>query len=93
MKRLIEKPIEVETPLADLLKITGEIEESEVLSYGKEQFEAIDKALHSKVMILTGGPGTGKTTVIKGILKAYGAIHDVSLNWNDYDEKSDFPLF
>ncbi|AXI09555.1 ATP-dependent RecD-like DNA helicase [Oceanobacillus zhaokaii] len=92
LKRVIEKQIEVETPLADLLKITGEIEESEVLSYGKEQFAAIDKALHSKVMILTGGPGTGKTTVIKGILKAYGAIHDVSLNMTDYNNKSDFPF-
>ncbi|MFP3490780.1 AAA family ATPase, partial [Staphylococcus sp. SIMBA_130] len=78
LKRIMEKPIKDETPLAEMMKITGDIEESEVLSYGKEQFSAINQSLHSKVMILTGGPGTGKTTVIKGILKAYATIHDVS---------------
>jgi len=92
LQRVMHKPIEQETPLAEMMKITGEIEESEVLSYGKEQFNAINQALHSKVMILTGGPGTGKTTVVKGILKAYGAIHGVSLNPEDYKKKSDFPF-
>lgn len=92
LKRLLDHPIEDETPKAELLKIIGEIEEEEVLSYGKEQFEAIDKALHSKVMILTGGPGTGKTTVIKGIIKAYAMIHDLSIDITAYDDKADYPF-
>ncbi|MBR3118368.1 SF1B family DNA helicase RecD2 [Oceanobacillus profundus] len=92
LKRIMEKPIKDETPLAEMMKITGDIEESEVLSYGKEQFSAINQSLHSKVMILTGGPGTGKTTVIKGILKAYATIHDVSLNPKDYDDPAEFPF-
>ncbi|PAV28952.1 ATP-dependent RecD-like DNA helicase [Virgibacillus profundi] len=92
LNRVISKQIEHETPLAELMKIIGEIEETEVLSYGKEQFNAINQALHSKVMIVTGGPGTGKTTVVNGILKAYAAIHEVSLNPRDYDNKSDFPF-
>ena len=35
--------------------------------------------MNSKVMLLTGGPGTGKTTVIKGIVELYAEIHGLSL--------------
>jgi len=92
IKRIIMQQVEEETTLADLMKIIGQIEEEEVLSYGKEQFAAIEKALKSKLMILTGGPGTGKTTVIKGIIKAYAAIHQVSIEPNNYQHKKDFPF-
>ncbi|SHF66714.1 SF1B family DNA helicase RecD2 [Ornithinibacillus halophilus] len=92
IKRLLTHPVDHDIPLADLMKIIGDIEEEETLSYGKEQFEAIDNALKSKLMILTGGPGTGKTTVIKGIIKAYSTIHKVSVNPNDYESKADFPF-
>ncbi|MGP4107177.1 SF1B family DNA helicase RecD2 [Virgibacillus sp. L01] len=92
INRLMKKPIEQDTTMAELMKIIGDIEESEVLSYGKEQFNAINHALKSKLMIVTGGPGTGKTTVIKGILKSYAAIHNVSTNPGDYDSETDFPF-
>ena len=92
LERLISKPIEQETTLAELMKITGDIEEAEVLSYGKDQFAAINQALHSKVMIVTGGPGTGKTTVVNGILKAYSVIHDVPNDIDDYEDKADYPF-
>ncbi|WP_047986375.1 SF1B family DNA helicase RecD2 [Ornithinibacillus californiensis] len=92
IKRLISSDMEDETTLADLMKIIGKIEEEEILSYGKEQFAAIEQALKSKLMILTGGPGTGKTTVIKGIIKAYAAIHKVSIDPDDYQYKKDFPF-
>ena len=36
--------------------------------YTASQLEAIRMALNNRVMVLTGGPGTGKTTVLKGIL-------------------------
>ena len=29
-------------------------------------------------MLLTGGPGTGKTTVIKGIVELYAEVHGLS---------------
>ncbi|WP_042146099.1 ATP-dependent RecD-like DNA helicase [Paucisalibacillus sp. EB02] len=92
IKRIITHQVEDETTLADLMKIIGQIEEEEVLSYGKEQFSAIEQALKSKLMILTGGPGTGKTTVIKGIIKAYAAIHQVSIDPTSYQHKKDFPF-
>lgn len=41
--------------------------------YDEVQQAAIQKALNSKVMVLTGGPGTGKTTTTQGIIEAFKA--------------------
>lgn len=92
VKRIMSEETDHETPTAELMKIIGSMEEEEVLSYGKEQFEAINQAIHSKMMILTGGPGTGKTTVVKGILNAYASIHNLSLNKEDYQDRSEYPF-
>jgi exodeoxyribonuclease V alpha subunit len=43
--------------------------------YDEVQQAAIQKALDSKVMVLTGGPGTGKTTTTQGIIAAFKAHH------------------
>ena len=43
--------------------------------YDEVQQAAIQKALNSKVMVLTGGPGTGKTTTTQGIIAAFKARH------------------
>ncbi len=51
-----------------------EIEKKNKIFYNKEQKQAIYDALSSKVMVITGGPGTGKTTIIKGIIDAYQAL-------------------
>ncbi len=47
--------------------------ENQNITYDEVQLEAIRVALSSKVMILTGGPGTGKTTTTMGIIAAYRA--------------------
>jgi exodeoxyribonuclease V alpha subunit len=91
LQRIITGIVEEKTTLAELMTITGEIEEAEVISYGKDQFDAINQALHAKVMILTGGPGTGKTTVVKGILHAYSVIHGKPLKKSEYEDKADYP--
>lgn len=48
---------------AKLSKETG-------ITYDEVQLQAIGEALRSKVMVLTGGPGTGKTTTTQGIIAA-----------------------
>lgn len=48
---------------AELSKETG-------VMYDEVQLQAIGEALRSKVMVLTGGPGTGKTTTTQGIIAA-----------------------
>lgn len=48
-------------------KITSQGE----ITYDEIQLKAIREAISSKVMVLTGGPGTGKTTTTLGIISAY----------------------
>ncbi|NCA74674.1 MAG: ATP-dependent RecD-like DNA helicase, partial [Gammaproteobacteria bacterium] len=43
------------------------------ITYDEIQMEAIETALASKFMVLTGGPGTGKTTTTLGIIQAFKA--------------------
>lgn len=46
------------------------IEKETGIEYDDVQIEAIRQAVDSKVMVLTGGPGTGKTTTTQGIIAA-----------------------
>ena len=41
------------------------------MKYDEVQVEAIRRAATAKVLVLTGGPGTGKTTTTQGIIAAY----------------------
>lgn len=50
------------------------ISKSTGIEYDEVQVEAIRKAVESKVMVLTGGPGTGKTTTTQGIIAALQAM-------------------
>jgi exodeoxyribonuclease V alpha subunit len=47
------------------------IERKTGMTYDEIQADAIRQAATAKVMVLTGGPGTGKTTTTHGIIKAY----------------------
>ena len=50
------------------------------INYNEEQLCAINMALTEGVMILTGGPGTGKTTTLRGILSVltqYGYTYEL----------------
>jgi len=44
------------------------------LILAEKQIEAVRRAAENKVMVITGGPGTGKTTIINTILKIFSAI-------------------
>lgn len=52
-------------------KLIEELETQQGLSYAPLQRRAILLADQRQLFVLTGGPGTGKTTVIKGILSLY----------------------
>ncbi|MDO4336972.1 MAG: ATP-dependent RecD-like DNA helicase [Eubacteriales bacterium] len=58
--------------LPETIDMTG-LEKSVNMTYDTVQKEAILQAAKAKVMILTGGPGTGKTTTTQGIISAYRA--------------------
>lgn len=51
------------------------LEEQTGIKYGKQQIEAIQLFLNSNCMILSGGPGTGKTTVVKAMVDLYKMLY------------------
>ena len=82
IRKLLQNPAQdrLWTSLMEARKRTGnrdlsidvkKIEAKIGMEYDEIQADAIRQAAVSKVMILTGGPGTGKTTTTKGIISAY----------------------
>jgi len=64
---LLETDPPREIPLIDIS--IAYLEKLKKINFAEKQKEAIRKALTCKVMILTGGPGTGKTTTLMGIIE------------------------
>ncbi|AUG56791.1 SF1B family DNA helicase RecD2 [Acetivibrio saccincola] len=69
----IREIVNAKCPLAlsDLDKIIDDIQKEYNIVYDKVQIDAIKAAAASKFMVLTGGPGTGKTTTTLAIIKIF----------------------
>ena len=74
----IKKPKNINNLLTELEKINS-------IEYNDEQKKAIKKALENNILIITGGPGTGKTTIIKAITELYQHIN--KLDYDEFTEK------
>ena len=48
------------------------------ITYNKDQRKAIEESFYKNILIITGGPGTGKTTIIKAILELYKDVNKLS---------------
>uniref|UniRef100_A0A942T2A4 ATP-dependent RecD2 DNA helicase n=3 Tax=Neobacillus citreus TaxID=2833578 RepID=A0A942T2A4_9BACI len=94
IKRILQQTeYQDQFPESEFLLALGDLEERLGVQYAPTQREAIQTALMSPMLILTGGPGTGKTTVIKGIVELYGELHGCSLEIKDYQKKDEpFPF-
>ncbi|MGM7635716.1 SF1B family DNA helicase RecD2 [Bacillus sp. Hm123] len=93
IERLLkQKQYEDQFPESEFLLALGDLEERTGVQYAPTQKEAIQTALMSPMMLLTGGPGTGKTTVIKGIVELYAELHGCSLDPNSYGKDEPFPI-
>ncbi|SEK18326.1 exodeoxyribonuclease V alpha subunit [Streptococcus equinus] len=86
LTRILDTPLSKQFSDEELEEEIAEVEENFGISYDQVQKDAIKNALQSKVFILTGGPGTGKTTVINGLIETYAALHRINL------EKKDIPI-
>ena len=49
------------------------------ITLSPQQIDAVRTSVNSKVMVVTGGPGTGKTTIINAIIKIYGKMGQKTL--------------
>ncbi len=55
----------------DTSKLLHELEQSQGISYAPMQRQTLELALKNQIVVLTGGPGTGKTTSIRAILAMF----------------------
>ena len=79
---------------ADKKKIDAAIFRAEKklkIQYDSSQKEAIEKAIQQNFSLLTGGPGTGKTTIIQGLIEVYADLHSIDLNPAHYTDEI-FPI-
>ena len=58
-------------PTPQLEQMIAQVEADKQLSYAAQQRQAIRMAAEHRLLLLTGGPGTGKTTTLDGILDLY----------------------
>ncbi len=71
-------------------EIIADVGERFDIHYNNRQKSAMIKALTEKISIITGGPGTGKTTIVKGIINAYHELND--LKPADEYEGDEYPI-
>jgi exodeoxyribonuclease V alpha subunit len=89
LEKLYSAEQNISTILSDLSKKTPsnirnidnyikELETFFELSYNDKQKQAIKKSINNHITIITGGPGTGKTTIIKAIVELYKMVNKLS---------------
>lgn len=61
-------------PCAKAEKYIAQIEKEQSISFAELQLHALRVAATNRVMVLTGGPGTGKTTTVRGIVSLFDKL-------------------
>ena len=70
-KRLLEISGSIPTLAVNPKGLAERVQKRTGMRYDEVQIRAILTAVSSKILILTGGPGTGKTTATQGIIAAF----------------------
>lgn len=78
LKHVVNNQVEKEEfDDSDIEKAIKHVEETLEIEYDDTQKNAIKNALNNPISILTGGPGTGKTTIINGILMCLKELAEI----------------
>ncbi|MGX7203368.1 exodeoxyribonuclease V subunit alpha [Enterococcus plantarum] len=91
IQRLLSRKKEIKYDKKEIEKNIRGIEKRLGILYGDSQQAAIEEAIKAPLFILTGGPGTGKTTVINGIVSLFAELNGLSLDSKDYTQEM-FPI-
>lgn len=91
IQRLLSRKKEIKYEEKAIQKNIRRIEKLFGIQYGQSQEKAIAEAIRSPLFILTGGPGTGKTTVINGIVHLFAELNGLELDPNKYTQEI-FPI-
>ncbi len=70
-KKLLSLASEVHAPPSHFEKLLSSAARASHVEYSDQQKEAIAKACTTGLLIITGGPGTGKTTLLNGVLRLF----------------------
>ena len=87
LMRILERKGDKDENIDSIHKHISTVEKELGIQYDTIQKKAICDAIQNKVFILTGGPGTGKTTVINGIISVYALMEGLDLK-----KKSNLPI-
>ncbi len=80
VNRLVYLNGKKDTLRKDLDSYIEELEKDKLITYNNEQKEAIKKSQEKNFLIITGGPGTGKTTIISSIIDLYSIVNKLDYN-------------
>lgn len=70
--KMLRKPVKA---LSDLDEYLQEAQKENEIMLSDKQMEAVKVCMQNQFSVITGGPGTGKTTVLKVILSVYKKLH------------------
>ncbi|MFS9066527.1 ATP-dependent RecD-like DNA helicase [Streptococcus timonensis] len=87
LMRILERKEDKDENKESIQRYISTVEKELGIQYDTIQKQAICDAIQNKVFILTGGPGTGKTTVINGIIAVYALLEGLDLR-----KKSNLPI-
>lgn len=79
VKEFLNHKLELGYNNNDIENVIKKIQEEFEITYNEKQELAIKTALQENIVIITGGPGTGKSTIIKAIIEAFGRLYPSEL--------------
>ncbi len=77
LKRLISAPKSIRD--VKLENALDWVQQHLDITLAKKQVTAIRRALENKIIVITGGPGTGKTTLINAVLKIFNRLDAITM--------------